>query len=150
MPTLSPASAPVHALPPQQITPGMGNAYQSASDSFTAKGAQQAALINSTTKGGSRRKNASHGLRKRTKRMKTKKYRGGDIVLPPIHGALFNGAGYQNTANAQNSGYINARAAGTNDGLVGQPGQKIVTGGGRRRRKTRRIKRSRKTRRYKK
>lgn len=131
----------VEMLPAQTITPGMGNPYHSASTSFTNKGAQQADLINATTtRGGSRRKirhyrgkgNTRHSTRRRC-------FRGGDIVVPPIQGALFNGAGYNKMANSQAQSYVNSRAAGTNDNLVGQPGQTITHGG--KRRKTRKNKR---------
>ena len=129
----------VQMLPPQTITPGMGNPYHSASTSFTNKGAQQADLINATaTRGGSRRSyfRGKGNTRYLTRR---RRFRGGNIVVPPIQGALFNGAGYNKMANSQAQSYVNSRAAGTNDNLVGQPGQTITHGG--KRRKTRKNKR---------
>jgi len=126
----------IQMLPAQQITPGMGNPYKSASDSFVNNGLQQTQLI----------KNATGGRRKK-RRSNRRHYRGGDIVVPPLHGALFNRGGYQDMATSQASSYINSRAAASGDGLVGKPGITITTGGAsRRRRRTRR--RSTKKRKY--
>lgn len=122
-------------LPAQQITPGMGNPYKSASDTFVNNGLQQTQLIKNATGGRRKKRRVSRVSKKRSRR---RHYRGGDIVVPPLHGALFNRGGYQDMATSQASSYINSRAAASGDGLVGKPGITITTGGASRRRRRRR------------
>jgi hypothetical protein len=136
----------IQMLPAQQITPGMGNPYKSASDSFVNNGLQQTQLIKNATGGRRKKRSVSRVSKKRSRR---RHYRGGDIVVPPLHGALFNRGGYQDMATGQASSYINSRAAASGDGLVGKPGITITTGGAsRRRRRILTKKRTNKTKKY--
>lgn len=145
----------IQMLQPQQITPGMGNPYQHASQTFVDKGIHQSAMINAATRGGkrgsnrsskraSRRKPMSKRNKKSMKSRRRRRHRGGDIVVPPLHGVLFNNNGYQATATQQASSYINSRAAATNDGLVGKPGMQITTGGANKMARKRKTKRTHK------
>jgi hypothetical protein len=122
------------SLPAQQLMPGSGNPYQSSSSAFIGKGIAQTNLIHAS-RGGAKKRKKSRKMSfkslvkrlssKKKRRSKKRKYRGGDIKIQPIHGALFNHSGYQNMATSQASSYIGSRVQATNDFKVGQPGTTI-------------------------